>query len=111
MSVFTYLPETAQLTSTPRVQAAPFGDGYEQRTAFGLNTNPESWALTFQFSGPTAYVAPKAFLDAANGVSAFNWTAPGAALSKRYKCPTWSFNVTAGYLWVLTCTFVQDFGN
>ena len=47
MTTFTFPPSNASLTEKPRVVVAKFGDGYEQRTAFGLNTNPQSWSLTF----------------------------------------------------------------
>ena len=51
MSVFTFVPTSAQLTKKPRVLEAGFGDGYKQRTNFGINANPQSWQLSFVFTG------------------------------------------------------------
>ena len=33
--------------SQPAIKTTKFGDGYEQRTTFGLNQNPKEWSLTF----------------------------------------------------------------
>ena len=74
MATFTWSPQTADKTVTPRMNTASFGDGYVQRVADGINHKPREWALTF--------VRPKAEIDAiesfldANADTAFDWTDP-----------------------------------
>jgi phage-related protein len=112
MSVFTYVPVTAQLTKKPRVTEATFGDGYKQRTAFGLNTNPQTWALAFVFTGSaTAHLGWKSFLDALNGTTAFDWTPPGESSSMRFVCKDYGVTVDPGNVYRCSAVFEQDFGN
>jgi phage-related protein len=112
MSVFTYLPATANVVKKPRVLEAKFGDGYAQRTNFGVNANPQIWQLTFDFGGnSTAHQGFLNFLDALNGTTAFDWTPPGAGASLRFVCKDYACNISGGYRSQCTATFEQDFGN
>ena len=48
MATFNFTPSyTAVLTSGGRFKKVVYGDGYEQRLAYGLHTTRKSWALTF----------------------------------------------------------------
>jgi phage-related protein len=60
----------AQKSSAPNFRIARFGDGYEQRTTFGLNQNPKEWDLTWNVSETDADTI-ETFLDAraADGAS------------------------------------------
>jgi phage-related protein len=111
MSVFTWVPQSASLAQKPRVKSAAFGDGYEQRTAFGLNSNPQKWSLGFVFASAAAYQACIAFLVGLNGVTAFDWTPRGESVVRRYKCAEWSAAEEAGGIWRLSASFEQDYGN
>lgn len=53
---------------------AQFGDGYAQRMADGLNTERQSWPLTFR--GPEAEVAPIIAFLRLNAHKSFLWTPP-----------------------------------
>lgn len=45
---FTWTPSTGfSVEHTPRVSKAKFGDGYSQRTRYGINTVDIAWNLTF----------------------------------------------------------------
>gem|GEM_PF-2547147 len=49
MATFTWTPSVgASVALRPSVRRVAFGDGYEQRLAFGLNTRPEIWTLEFR---------------------------------------------------------------
>ena len=48
MATFTYTPDFgANKKLMPRIKSINFGDGYEQRYNDGLNTNPQTWMLSF----------------------------------------------------------------
>ena len=112
MSVFTYVPTSAQLTKKPRVLEAAFGDGYKQRTNFGINANPQIWQLSFVFTGSTtAHISWKSFLDGLNGTTPFDWTPPGEPGPLRFVCKDYTVNGTPGNVWQCAATFEQDFGN
>jgi phage-related protein len=111
MTTFTIVPATAQLTKRPKILAASFGDGYTQRTPNGLNSNPASWQLTFNFRTLAASQAFLAFLDALGGTAAFTWTARGEAVAKRWTCKEYGVSEAPGAIWRGSATFEQDFGN
>ena len=49
MAVFTWIPSLgASLAMRPNVRRVAFGDGYEQRLAFGIHTQAEVWSLEFR---------------------------------------------------------------
>ena len=111
MTTFIYVPTSAQLSKKPRVLEAAFGDGYKQRTNFGINANPQSWMLSFVFVGVGSHLGFKSFLDALSGVTPFNWTAPGDSSSLRFICKEYGCSASPGNVWNCTATFEQDFGN
>ena len=112
MTTFTFVPVSAQLTKKPRVIEAAFGDGYKQRTNFGLNANGQSWSLAFIFTGSTtAHIAWKSFLDALSGVTPFDWTPPGESSSMRFVCKDYSVTADPGNVFRCSAIFEQDFGN
>jgi phage-related protein len=45
---FPWVPSYGSAATTkPTVQKIKFGDGYEQRVATGINSNPRQWQVTF----------------------------------------------------------------
>jgi phage-related protein len=90
MTTFTYTPDNAaQVSVKPRVLSSKFGDGYEQRVADGINIRPRSWRLSFN-TRTTAEMTPiVAFLEARNGIEAFDWTPPSGAAGK-FVCEEWA---------------------
>jgi phage-related protein len=94
---------------SPRVNIAQFGDGYEARSADGLNTRPRKLTLDW----PNLEVGDKNtilnFLRDRNGVEAFNWTPPGETSSIKVKAPTWSVRRRSGPYWSITITFQEVF--
>jgi phage-related protein len=89
MAVFTYIPSfEATENSQPRARRVQFGDGYEQRIRYGLNTNLKEWSLTFANRTDVERDQITAFLDARGGVEAFDWTAPVGGAGK-FVCEQW----------------------
>lgn len=109
MAVFTWDPQTASKTVTPRVLKAEFGDGYTQRTGDGINNSPREYALTFQAVAATIF-AIDAFLQAENGVTAFDWTPPDGTVG-RWICESWGVTYNPGMgSALLSATFKEVFG-
>lgn len=89
MSDFVYHPAyMAQVARTPRVILAQFGDGYEQRTADGINAMPRKWSLSFQAVTATI-TAIDSFLATKAGVTAFTWT-PSGESELLVVCRSWT---------------------
>jgi len=66
---------------TPNVLKASYGDGYEQRSTFGINTIREEWSLTWSNK-----ILPDAnkiirFLETEGGVTAFDWYPPDTVIT------------------------------
>lgn len=110
MAVFTYTPDFgAQAAYKPRVRMAQFGDGYEQRQADGINNRPQAWTLQFNNRDNTETAAIKAFLEARNGVEAFDWTPPNEASAIRVVCREWQASTVRYNLNNLSMAFNQVF--
>lgn len=95
MALFAWIPdEGATVTHEPRIRAAGFGDGYEQRAADGMNADLERWPLTF--SGRTSAEAALivAFLSTCGGTTSFTFVTPEGGTAKSFVCKKWtrSFN-------------------
>lgn len=109
----------------PNINVTQFGDGYELRTADGINTQKEKWSLTFEGTRDEIEAIDR-FLRAKGGLYSFNWVTPdhfyghprdswndtGTILTESHKirvvCRSWSRTRNAGYQ-QLTCTFEQVF--
>ena len=83
----------AQKNNRPNVRTVRFGDGYEQRIAFGLNQNPKTFTLTFEVSETDADTI-ETFLDArAADNASFDFTPPGEGSSSKFVCEQWSKSI------------------
>lgn len=109
MATFTISPAISnQLVVRPLVRKTAFGDGYEQRVTFGLNSRPEEWALTFHCRSTTERDAVLDFLEARNGTESFDWTTPNGDAFK-WVCDEWSQNQGGINYFVIDATFRQVF--
>lgn len=91
MTTFNYkLDYGVQSEVTPNIRIAKFGDGYEQRQAFGINSLKESWDVKFSLRENTEADAILLFFKTAGGVDSFDWTTPAGDTGK-YVCRTWNF--------------------
>lgn len=109
MATFTWAPDWGtQQNRKPRVKVASFGDGYQQRVADGINTNPKNWTVAFNARTDTEAGQIMAFLDLRAGVEAFDWTDPDGVAGK-YVCSEYSKTDTRYNLNNVNATFVQVF--
>ena len=107
MAVFTYIPDySAQFTVQPNVRVTKYDDGYEQRQANGLNTQPKQWSLRFSLRTDAEADAVEAFLVARGGVESFNWTDINGVTGK-YVCRSWSRTKERFNLNTIECKFEQ----
>ena len=68
----------AQEQTVQNVLRTKFGDGYEQRSANGINSTQRIWPLTYRYS-PTEMTELVTFLKSTGGVQSFTWTPPVGA--------------------------------
>lgn len=107
MATFNFTPDfSAQVSSRPVVRAVKFGDGYEQRLAYGINNNPKQWSLTFAARDDSEANSIEAFFDARGGVESFDWTAPNGTYGK-YVCREWNRTFDKSNLNTVTASFEQ----
>lgn len=108
MSDFNYDPlYGATITHAPRVRLAQFGDGYEQRVADGINTDPEIWDVEFTKSKADIDTFENQ-LKGYNGVTAFTWTPHGHSEIK-VVCRGWTRIKRTSGVDTLTARFEQVF--
>lgn len=109
MATFTYTPDFgAAKKLAPRVKVIAFGDGYEQRLAYGINTNPQTWDLTFANRTDTETTNIDAFLTARGAVESFDWT-PYNGSAGKYVCREWTRSIDGYNRNTIQATFIQVF--
>lgn len=86
---------------------AQFGDGYRQVAGDGINSEVQSWPLTFSGTKKEMEVIA-AFLRRHAGIRSFLWTPP---LSEEglYEAPTFNINPVGGASYSIAVTFQQVF--
>ena len=98
----------AEKRSRPAVRSVKFGDGYEQRLAYGINTQPEVWSLEFRGKSTGDASAIDSFLRARGAVQAFDWTTP-SGLTGKFTCEEWSRTIEEPNIENIRATFKQVF--
>ena len=76
--------------SKPNIRIAQFGDGYQQRSTFGINQNLKVYNLTFTNITETESDEIEDFLDARAGVESFTFTPPNESSSSKFICKDWN---------------------
>lgn len=110
MPTFTWTPDfSAKRTVKPVVTPIKFGDGYEQRATYGINTKPENWSLKFSNRDDSEADAIEAFFEAQGGVDSFDWTPPLGIASLKFVCRTWDRSLDKANLNTVTATLEQVF--
>ena len=82
-----YNPQySATKRSQPQQRVTQFGDGYQQRTSFGLNQDAKVWNLTFNVKDSDADII-ETFLEARgkDGAS-FDWSPPDETTTYKWIC-------------------------
>ena len=97
-------------TSDPKIRTVKFGDGYEQRIAFGINQDAKKWALTFKNLTETDSDTIETFLEARAADSfSFSWSPPDESATYSWVCDAWSKTLTSAGLVTINATFRQVF--
>ena len=100
---------SATKRSQPIQRITQFGDGYQQRTSFGLNQDPKVWNLTFNVKDSDADTI-ETFLDArANDSDSFTFTPPGESSASEFVCESWSKSIPYNNRATIQATFRQVF--
>ena len=94
----------AQQTSRPKVRSIAFGDGYEQRLAYGLNTDLKTWNLKFEYITTAEKEQIIGFLEARQGTQNFNWLTLDGVVSS-FVCQEWDATATHPNLWSINAVF------
>lgn len=94
----------AQERSQPIVRSVKFGDGYEQRLTYGLNTDLKVWSLTFNNVSTSIKDQITGFLEARGGSQQFNWTTPNNTVGA-FVCQEWEVAAVAPSRWTINATF------
>ena len=100
---------SATKRSQPNLRVTQFGDGYQQRTTFGLNQDPKVWALTFNVKDSDADTI-ETFLEneEKNGTS-FNWSPPDESTSYKWICRSFNREMFESDRSRITASFEQVF--
>lgn len=99
----------AQKKSQPAVRVVKFGDGYEQRLAYGVNTQPKVWELRWSASSNSNADAIEAFFEARGAVESFDWTPLQEATAYKFVCRQWQREHQYADINIITATFEQVF--
>lgn len=109
MATFIWVPDwRAQEQRRPRVRVAQFGDGYQQRSADGINADPRVWQLMFGNRSDTEAAAIDSFLAARGARESFDWTPPRGSAGK-WVCSQWSSTLENYGATTISATFVEVF--
>lgn len=109
MATLPFEPKVAGDSSnsvTPRTLKIDFGDGYNQRAADGINTNPEVWQLKWDLTGTNATTLI-AFFKTHGGHTSFDWTPPRETTSQKFIVNEWNVVPYGEQGAVITATIEQ----
>lgn len=93
----------------PRVLVNKFGNGYEQRTADGLNNNPISGTLSWDALSQTQLDEIVDFMRTKNAVDPFYYTFPGDVDPVLLKATKWSKSFKQAGTYGLSVSIMQVF--
>lgn len=111
MSVFTWVPSYgSDVESTFKMWEAPFGDGYTQRAAIGINNVLDKWNLVFNLRQTAEKNAIRDFLRAHSGGQSFDWTPYGEASAVKVFCRSFKISADGYDTYNITCTFERVYG-
>lgn len=99
----------ASKRAAPNVRIAQFGSGYSQRTTFGLNQDPKTWVLTWNYLEASDADTIEDFLEARGGVEAFDWSPPDDTETYKWICKEWTKDFPVSTRFTISATFEQVF--
>jgi phage-related protein len=109
MAIFTWIPSVgASLSMRPLVRRVAFGDGYEQRLRYGINTQTERWSLEFRGLATRVAAEIDGFLRERGSSEAFEWKSP-AGTNGKFICDDWSRSIEEPDMETVRANFRQVF--
>lgn len=93
---------------TYRVIETKFGDGYAQVVPDGLNTEVQSWPLTFE-GGLVEMRQILSFFKRHKGAKSFYWTPPGESQPLFFRADDVTFTSVGGGVYQVSAEFKQVF--
>jgi phage-related protein len=97
-----------QMSATPVLLKAQFGDGYVQRARNGINNVVPSWPIKIDVLENSDAIAIDNFLTELGGCDPFYWRNPYGIVG-RYICEAWTLVPHVPGRSDFTATFIQDF--
>lgn len=95
--------------SEPIIRTTKFGDGYEQRVAFGLNQSPKEWTLQWSNRTNADIALIEAFFEGLDGATSFTWNPPDDVSSYQFVVSSWNTQFNYAGIATLSATFRQVF--
>jgi phage-related protein len=93
----------------PKIKSTKFGDGYEQISPDGINSNLLIFNLEFNNRNLDETTAILHFLFMRNGSESFVWvTPPPVANQLRFKCKQWNYKENFYNNYSITAQFLQS---
>lgn len=94
---------------SPKTLTVPFGDGYTERVAVGINNDAAQVTLSWVniTTAERDYIVD--FLAARGGHEAFVYQPPGFSASKKWICPNWDDELTDPNNWSVSAPLQQVF--
>ena len=93
--------------SKPNIRIAQFGDGFQQRSTFGINQNLKVYNFTWSNISESDSDLIEDFLDARAGVENFDYTPAGESASKKMICREWEKTIPYLNRATITATFEE----
>lgn len=94
---------------SPKVNNTTYGDGYIERSANGINHDPETLSLSWKPLSKEEADYIFDFLKERGGIEAFLWQPPDEDSPRKFFCPKYKRSkITAGN-YSVTATFKQDY--
>jgi len=93
--------------SAPNIRIAQFGDGFQQRSTFGINQNLKVYNFTWSNISESDSDLIEDFLDARAGVENFDYTPAGESASKKMICREWEKTIPYLNRATITATFEE----
>jgi phage-related protein len=105
-----FLPSSqTQGSYDPRTLETSYGNGYEQRSADGLNANLQKWNVLWENRSLTELGTVNTFFKSKGGYIAFTWTPlpPFDGTELRVKCKHWDWTYAGGQVVGITATLEE----
>ena len=80
------ISQSSARTQNQRVTTVTYGDGYEQRSQWGINARRDSWTIEWIGLDATESATLNTFWQSVGLLNSWTWTAPGDSTEK-----TWVF--------------------